>query len=114
MQLHRDAASQDDGAEGAEGDSPRHQFQLHSYLKLPRNFELDAALYRVSRLSIQQVPGYTRIDARFGWRVREGLELSVGWQNMLDHQHPEFNGIDAGVMTSQAKRGVYGKMTWRF
>ncbi len=114
MQLHRYTASHDGNAEGAEGDSPRHQFQLHSSFRLPRNFELDASLYRVSRLANPRIPGYTRLDARIGWRVRESLELSVGLQNLLDRQHPEFNSFDSAAITSQAKRSVYGKVTWRF
>ena len=69
MQLHRDATSSDYISETAEGDSPQHQFQLHSYVNLWRNFELDTALYRVSSLKRQGVPGYTRIDARIGWRI---------------------------------------------
>ena len=34
MQLHLDPASRDPTPEEAEGDNPRHQFQLHSYFKL--------------------------------------------------------------------------------
>jgi iron complex outermembrane receptor protein len=114
MQLQRDAASKDTASERSEGYSPRHQAQLHSYLKLSRNFELDTAIYRVSRLRGQQIPAYTRLDARFGWHVRESLELSLGLQNLLDNRHPEFNGIDAGVITSQVRRSIYGKVTWKF
>ena len=97
-----------------EGGIPRHQFQLHSYLKLFGNFELDNSLYRVSRLPAPQIPGYTRLDLRLGWRVRESLELSLGLNNLLDDHHPEFNGFDLLVLTSQVKRSIYGKATWRF
>ena len=114
MQLHRDATSTDTVSEAAEGDNPQHQFQLHSYLNLWRNFDLDTALYRVSSLGGQQVPGYTRIDARLGWHIRENIEVSGGVQNLLDNRHPEFNGIDVLVLPSQVRRSVYGKMIFRF
>jgi iron complex outermembrane receptor protein len=114
VQLHRDATSRDTTSEAAEGNNPQHQFQLHSYLNLWRSFDLDAALYRVSSLGGRQVPGYTRIDSRLGWRIRESIEASGGVQNLLDNRHPEFNGIDVLVLPSQVRRSVYGKMIFRF
>lgn len=114
MQLHRDATSRNVEAEKIEGHSPRHQFQLHSWLKLPRNFELDSALYTVSSLTTLQVPSYTRLDVRLGWRVQENIELSLGLQNLLDNRHPEFNGADQAVVASQVKRSLYGKLIWHF
>jgi iron complex outermembrane receptor protein len=114
VQLHRLGTSQDPASEAAEGDNPRHQFQLHSYLNLWRNFDLDTALYHVSRLGGQPVPGYTRIDSRIGWHIRENIEVSGGVQNLLDNRHLEFNGADVLVLPSQVRRSVYGKLTWRF
>ncbi|HJQ22980.1 MAG TPA: TonB-dependent receptor [Blastocatellia bacterium] len=114
MQLRRDAASRATDPEAIAGDSPQQQFQLHSSVILPRNFELDAALYHVSRLSNQQIPGYTRLDARLGWQWRDGFELSLALQNLLDNRHPEFNSHDTRVVTSQVRRGAYGKFIWQF
>lgn len=114
VQLHRDATSSDTVSEAAEGYDPQHQFQIHSYLNLWRNFDSDTALYRVSRLGTQQVPGYTRIDSRLGWHARENIEVSGGVQNLLDNRHAEFNGIDISVLPSQVRRSVYGKLTLRF
>jgi len=114
VQLHPDATSRDTTSEAAEGDNPQHQFQLHSYLNLWRNVDLDTALYHVSSLRGQQVPGYTRIDSRIGWQIRENIEVSGGVQNLLDNRHPEFNGVDILVLPSQVRRSVYGKLTWRF
>lgn len=99
--------------------SPRHQLQFHSYFRLPRNLELNGSLYRVSRLSgtpglITATPGYTRLDIQAGWKASEGIELSLGLQNLLDDHHPEFGGVDAVVIPSQARRSIYGKVTWKF
>lgn len=115
MQLHPYAESLDPNSQRAiEGSSPQHQFQLHSYLRLPRNFELDASLYHVSQLPYSQVPSYARLDVRFGWRVGEGVEISAGGQNLLDGRHEEFAGRDAAVLTSQVKRSAYGKLIFTF
>ena len=114
QRLSHKLRGQDANVEGAEGGNPKHQYQFHSYYQLARNLESDTALYHVSRLPSQQIPAYTRLDVRFGWRVRESFEFSLNLQNLLDDRHPEFNGPDASVMTSQARRSVYGKATWRF
>lgn len=114
MQLHRLDESRDNLAEGEEGDSPQHQFQLHSFLRLPRNFELDAALYHVSSLPFPQVPSYDRLDIRLGWHVAENIEISAGGQNLLDGRHLEFAGNGIGVQSSYIRRSAYGKFTWKF
>jgi iron complex outermembrane recepter protein len=114
MKLHRYPESRDDLAEAAQGGSPRHQFQLHSYLSLPRSFELDAALYHVSRLTFPQVPSYARLDVRFGWRFGERFEVSAAGQNLLDSRHLEFTGNDVGVRSSYVQRSAYGRVTWKF
>jgi iron complex outermembrane recepter protein len=114
VHLHRDPTSRDPSSEKAEGHAPRHQFQLHSYLNLRRNLNLDTAVYRVSSLRTRQIPGYTRVDAKFAWRLRESLEVSGGVQNLLDKRHSEFDGSDSLVLPSQVRRSVFGKLTWRF
>jgi iron complex outermembrane receptor protein len=115
MQLHAYAESLDTNSPGAtEGGSPQHQFQIHSYLRLPHNFELDAALYRVSDLPTSQVPSYARLDVRFGWRIGEGVEISAGGQNLLNGRHEEFAGSQAALLTSEVKRSAYGKVTFTF
>jgi iron complex outermembrane receptor protein len=114
MHLHLDPMSQSGIGPETEGGSPQHQFQIHSDFTLPRNIELNASLYRVSRLVTPPVPGYTRLDARLAWHVKESIELSAVVQNLLNDHHPEFLDTSAGVLTSQAKRAAYGKLTWHF
>jgi iron complex outermembrane receptor protein len=96
------------------GDSPRNQFQLHSYLSLPRNFEFDTSLYYVSPLSAQFVPAYTRLDTRVGWRPSQSLELSLGLQNLLQPRHVEFISPSDWGQHAQVPRSAYGKIVWRF
>lgn len=98
----------------AAGDSPTHQFQLRSHLNLPRRLEFDTAAYWVSALPAQSVPAYTRVDARLGWFVSEQVSLSVNGQNLTSSTHPEF-GIPEGLLLStELRRNVYAKLTWRF
>jgi iron complex outermembrane receptor protein len=114
LQLHRDATSRDTTSVAAEGNTPQHQFQLHSYVNLWRNFDLDTALYHVSSLRSQPVPSYARIDSRLGWHIRENIEVSGGVQNLFAKRHPEFNGADTLVIPSQVRRSVYGKVIFQF
>jgi iron complex outermembrane recepter protein len=100
-------------ARHSEGSSPRHEFQVHSELNLPHELEFDTALYYVGRLPGPQVPSYTRLDARLGWRPAEPLEISVGLQNLLEPRHFEFGSGDL-VSATQVGRNAYGKFTWRF
>jgi iron complex outermembrane receptor protein len=115
MELHPLPDSHDFAlAAQTEGESPQHQFQLHSAYALPRNLELDASLYYVSRLPSDPVPGYTRIDARLAWHAAESLELSLGLQNLGNNDHPELIQTIVGVKTSLIKTDGYAKLAWWF
>jgi len=63
------------------GLDPNYQAQLRSNMQLASNLELDLALRRVGDVKTVSgtvnAPAYTEADVRLGWRVREGLELSV-------------------------------------
>ena len=96
------------------GGAPRNQFQIRSYLDLPHRFTLDTSLYRVGRLAAGSIPAYTRFDTHLGWRLNKWTELSIVGQNLLDPRHPEFQALVQTVVTTQARRSVYGKVTWRF
>jgi iron complex outermembrane receptor protein len=113
-ELHRKPGSTDATAEGAEGDSPENQFHLRSFLDLPHNLELDAALYYVDSLFNQQAPSHTRLDVRFGWRPTDQVELSLAFQNVLDPRHAEFGSTTPLVTPTEVQRSVHGRMTWRF
>ena len=114
IHLHASQDSQDfTTANDSEGSTPRHAFQVRSQLNLPHKFEFDDAVYYVGRLRGPQIPAYARVDARFGWRPTEHLEISIGAQNLLDPRHFEFGSGDF-VEATQVGRNAYGKLTWRF
>lgn len=91
---------------------PRQQLQIHSYLDLPHHLELDMAAYAVDSLPVLDIPAYTRLDLRLGWRPRPALELSLSFYNLLDDRHPEFDNLD--VVRSEIPRSLYGQIVWRF
>lgn len=96
-----------------EDDSPRHRWQAQSYLTLPHDVELDLFVFRVGHLRLQDVPAYTRVDLRAGWRPRESVELSVVAQNLTQARHREFGSV-LGESPSVVPRSVYGQLRWRF
>ena len=91
---------------------PQNVAHIRSCLNLPHNFEFDAGLYYVGKMSSLNVPSYFRFDARLGWRPVEPLEVSIVVQNALDHAHPEYE--DGTLVESEIQRSVFGKITWRF
>lgn len=113
MNLRLDGSSQDTTSIVQEDRSPHHQAHLISHVDLPHQLELDTEFYYVDRLSGTDIPSYVRFDVRLGWRPREDLEVSVSWQDILDARHPEY-GVFEGVNSTEAERGIYGKVTWRF
>jgi iron complex outermembrane receptor protein len=114
IHLHARASSQDlTAAKEEEGTSPHQQFQIRVELNLPHKLEVDTAVYYVGRLEGLDIPQYTRLDARLGWRPKGPLEISVGLQNLLDPRHYEFGSGDL-VQAAQVGRNAYTKVTWRF
>lgn len=95
------------------GASPHNQFQIHSYLDVTKNVQLNASGYFVEALA-GGVPSYFRADLGAVWRIRDGLELAAGVQNMFDNQHSEFAGFRVINVESQVPRTFYGTLTWHF
>jgi len=96
------------------GNAPQHQVQFHTQHVLNAQTDLGVSLYYVDKLPNQNIPAYTRLDARLGWRPRRDLELSLGARNLLDRQHPEFVSAIVGPGTSEVPRSIYGAAAWRF
>jgi len=115
MHLHSDPTSLDTtSVVDAEGSNPRHQAQLRSHLELWRGFAWDANAYFVGQLPAQFVASYTRLDTQITWRLRESTALSLVGQNLLRDHHVEFSDAFQSVNSSQVKRSVYARLTWRF
>ncbi len=77
-------------APSVEGLDPSFQVQLRSTMNLPRNFELDTYLNFVDDINQFNIPSYTRLDVRLGWKPLKNVSLSLGALNLLDPNHLEF------------------------
>ena len=98
-------------SEAAEGQSPRHQFNVRSQWDVNDRLSFDTALYYVDALPAFPVSAYWRLDARTGWRLTDHIELELVGQNILDDSHREFGApTDAGATV--IGRSVYGRLTW--
>jgi iron complex outermembrane receptor protein len=101
---------------------PDYTWQLRSAHDLPGRVELDLFLRQVAELPHPEVPRYTALDARLGWRVfddapsaaggagRGTLELAVTGRNLLDDEHAEFGAPES---RSVLGRTVDFRLTWR-
>ena len=91
------------------GNDPDYQWMLRSAIDLAARQELDIMIRRVAALPDPQVPAYTALDARYGWHVGRGVELSLVGRNLLDKSHPEFN---AAPGRSEIGRSVLVELRW--
>ena len=84
--------------------TPETLAQLHSYLDVASDFEVNASLYHVGEVPFTGIPAYNRVDLGLAWRPREGVEVSLWGWNLLRDQHPEGSG-------AQVPRGVHAQVT---
>lgn len=108
--LHLKPGSNDSTATTAAGKAPSNSWQLRSALSIAEDGELDIAVRHVAALSTPDVPSYTAVDMRFGWRLRPNLNLSLVAQNLLDADHGEYGPI---VTRSRIPRAVFAEVVWQ-
>jgi len=89
---------------------PRRMARLRSSLTLGEGRDLDLTLRYVGPLRFVSVAGYTALDVNFNWRLKPGLELTLGASNALDRQHEEFGG----ATRLSLGRGAYARVVSRF
>lgn len=97
------------GTTGLFTSDPTHYWSLHSSYDLGAGQEFDVVLRHVGALPRPAVPAYTAVDARWGWRVRPGLALSVIAQNLFDPRHAEFG---APATRSEYERALAVRLVW--
>jgi iron complex outermembrane receptor protein len=101
--------SRDTRLSGA-GNDPTHQLFLRSSHNLRHGLELDLFLRAIGALPNPAIPGYVAVDARIGWTVARGVELSLIGNNLFDQRHPEF----ASTAGSELGRSLQAKLQWNF
>jgi iron complex outermembrane receptor protein len=82
---------------------------LRGSLTLPANLELNGTLRHISRLTSQEVPAYTELDVRIGWRWSAALDLSLIGHNLLHDSHGEFGPPGRQLI----ERSVFAFITWQ-
>jgi iron complex outermembrane receptor protein len=87
---------------------PSHTAQLRSTFMLADDKELEVAVRKVAALGSPEVPGYTAVDARFGWRIRKNVELSLAGHN-LNGGHGEYGRV---ATRTEVPRAVSVRLLW--
>jgi iron complex outermembrane receptor protein len=101
--------SSNTGSPAIAGLDPAYTAQLRSNYVFDERRELEVALRRVSALGVFQLPAYTALDARFGWRVARGMELAIVGAN-LNGGHAEYS---VPSVRSEVGRSVGVTFTWQ-
>lgn len=87
----------------------------HSLLRisydLKPNHLIDATIRHVNKLTNPQVPAYTAVDLRYGWKINKNLEFSVLGKNLTDPKHAEFSNI---AVRPEYDRSLFAELQWYF
>jgi iron complex outermembrane receptor protein len=103
-----------EGQKAIQGTSPRHQASLRSTMDLGSGWELDLWPRYVTDLESVGVNAYVDLDARLGWRVARGVDLSLVGQNLLGGPNQGFTPELLPMTPTQQDRLAYGRLTLRF
>lgn len=109
--LRSKPGSSGDPARAGLGNDPRRWLTFRSAWDIGSSYEFDVIARYVADLPDPVVPAYTAIDARFGWRILQELELSLMLQNLFDPEHPEWNTTANNPVEFQ--RAVFLELFWR-
>jgi iron complex outermembrane receptor protein len=110
QRLRVEPGSTDPEGPRALGNDPPHQWALRSAWDVSPGVDLDIGVRRVAALPDPQVPAYTVVDGRIGWRVRDDLSVSFVVRNLFD-DHPEFGSAPD---RSEIARSLAVQATWAF
>ncbi len=89
---------------------PSHTLQLRSHYNIDDAREIDVTLRRTGEMPASRIASATALDARFGWRLRPGLSLSVYGEN-LNGGHAEFGST---TYWAEFERRVGVKVRWDY
>ncbi|HWT70789.1 MAG TPA: TonB-dependent receptor [Oxalicibacterium sp.] len=89
---------------------PSHYWMLRSSYDIDSRQELDVTFRYVGALRNPDVPSYSTMDLRYGWKIRRDLELSVIGRNLIGGTHAEF-GDETG--RNVFDRSIFFRLVWR-
>ena len=101
--------SNDFAGPAAAGNDPSNTWQLRSSWRLAGNGELDLVVRHVGALAKGDVPAYTTMDARLGWRVAEDWQVSLSGRDLFGH-HSEYGPVET---RSEFGPGIAVKVVWQ-
>jgi iron complex outermembrane receptor protein len=107
-ELRLKPGSNDVAAPLASGNNPSHTAQLRSAWRIGERVELDLAVRRVAALARHEVPAYTAVDARIGWKSTRSVEFSITGRNLFG-RHAEYG---PATTRSVLGRSLYLNFTW--
>jgi hypothetical protein len=108
-----DPASSDAAASRFDGNSPQHQWQIHSTTWLTPRVEVNSLFY-VGRLRQLNIPAYTRADARVEFKLtKQPAAIAVG-QNLFQAAHAEFSPVNTALSGSIVPRSGRFQLRWQF
>jgi iron complex outermembrane receptor protein len=87
----------------AAGVDPSNTWQLRSSWSIGDRRDFDLGVRHVAALARDDVPAYTALDARIGWTLANGSELSIAGTNLLG-RHSEYGPL--------ATRSEFGPEVW--
>jgi iron complex outermembrane receptor protein len=108
LDLDRKPGSTDPTGGAVEVRDPRYQTFVRGSFDLSARWEIDGALRRIGGIDSQDLPPYTELNLRLGWRIADSLELSLLGSNLLHSEHGEF-GPPGRLMI---ERAAYAQITW--
>ncbi|HEX3880934.1 MAG TPA: TonB-dependent receptor [Bryobacteraceae bacterium] len=95
------------------GNTPRHTFQVRTWVNLTRRLEFDPTVYWTEGFANASIGPHARVDVRLAWKASESVEVSLTGQNLLRPDFMEFGDIRSVIGTA-SPRVLNGKITWRF
>lgn len=105
-------------ADNLEGSSPRHSAGLHLALNPWPTVTVDGFLRHVGKLERTQVPEYTELNFRLGWRALPSVELALVGADLLDSSHAEAGSAPSASNPSpnppqfEVERAVWVDVLW--
>lgn len=97
------------------GQNPQRTATLRSSFVLSHALSINGMLSHASQLEQLEIPAWTELDLRLGWRPRPGLELACGGRSLLNEEHIEFQSQSIIVSSPVAvQRVFYGSVKWGF
>ena len=118
MALHLREESQSADPSGISRDeiyedtSPDQQVFANLFINITDSLSFDILAYYMDSLPYLNIPSYTKIDARIGWRPNDNVEVSIAGHNLTDPGHIEFETSE--LYSTEVPRIVYGKISFKY